>query len=119
MSSQATHYRIVRRHPTARGNFLHVTQRPVMVAVLCDEARFLRSGGVIEHGGALFIEDEMHDWAWSDGRLRYHGSARDDEHCDLLLIFETNPSPINFDPMTGQPIGVRCLGQQDSINERI
>lgn len=44
----------------------------------------------LSHHRTAFLEDEMHDWHWTDGKLFYHG-AGGDGRCHVVLLFEDEP----------------------------
>lgn len=41
----------------------------------------------LQHGINAFLEDEVHDWKWADGWLRYFGRGHD-QACWLILEYE-------------------------------
>jgi hypothetical protein len=59
---------------------------PKMVATVINEALFEQTGNSIHHGKTVLLEDQMHDWSWSNGQLRYF--ARNSGLVDVLVAFE-------------------------------
>ncbi len=104
----ATEFRILRGVPTARGTSIALERKPLRMATLLDLDAFTASGASLQHGVTVYFEDEMHDWAWRDGRLRYfprvHGEALD----AVAVYAEEDRKPVsvvlNFCPECGQPV---------------
>jgi hypothetical protein len=89
---RAAEYEILRGvSPTSRKPCaVQPSQRPIRVAFVVDEARFIESGGLYEHHKSIFLEDKMHDWhVSSEGQFYYYGHAMGvDESGDILVVFK-------------------------------
>lgn len=91
MPNFATRYEILRSvSPTSlKPCVVQPTQKPVRVAYLINEKKFVESGGLIAHHDTLFLEDAMHDWFWRDGVFYYFGHAMGfNDVGDIVAIFE-------------------------------
>lgn len=96
----ATDYEIFRSVPSSCHAVAALLPRhPLLVATLINEARFRERDGALIHGDTVLIEDEMHDWAWSKGKL--HFFARAGDVSDILVIFATAERV--FCPFCGKP----------------
>lgn len=88
----ATKYQILRGvSPTSGAPCIaQPTAKPVRVAYLLNEEKFVATGGLIKHQDTVFLEDSMHDWHWTDGKFYYYGHAMGLEDVgDIVAIFET------------------------------
>lgn len=88
----ATRYEILRgvastgRQPCA----VQPKEKPVRVALLLDEKKFLETGGLLKHHSTVFLDDAMHDWDWRRGLFFYHSHALGVEDVgDVLVVYET------------------------------
>jgi hypothetical protein len=91
MTIQALRYEILRGvSPTSRKPCIaQPSGKPIRVAFLMDESRFLRSDGLMEHHKSVFLEDYVHDWDYRDGAFYYYGRAMDlEDVCDIVVVFE-------------------------------
>ncbi len=73
------------------GQKFRCPRRPMLVATLFDESRFLFSRGRILHGNTLFIEPEHDEWSWDDGILARHGVYGN--VADLVLVWAISEEP--------------------------
>ncbi len=73
------------------------SSKPIRVAYLIDEDRFIASGGVLDHHQTVFLEDSMHAWLWKDGTFYYYGHAMSIyESGDIVVVFaEENVAKIS------------------------
>jgi hypothetical protein len=84
----ATDYEILRGvRSGARGPGVSVRGEPAMVATLLDEKKFLAKNGAVIQWETVFLEDQMHDWSYREGRLRFYG--RLEAVVDLLVVYAT------------------------------
>lgn len=81
----ATRYTIMRGLKTSCTIIHDVAEKPLRVVTLRNEAEFVSSGGHMTHHGTVFFEDEVHDWAWSNGQFRYF--ARQNDGADVVLVY--------------------------------
>jgi hypothetical protein len=60
-------------------------EKPLQVWTIIDEALLEKAG--LFHLVSAFLEDQWHDWSWSDGALRFysHSGRRGDVH-DLVIV---------------------------------
>lgn len=80
-------YEILRQVPNETAARTPVAERPEQVWTLLDEPGFEKIGLV--HWRTGFIEDQMHDWDWRDGHLRFYAHSSDrGELVDLVLVYE-------------------------------
>lgn len=107
---------IILRDIPADGNVRHRLERkPVRVATMLDESKFMELGNHLRHNDTVFLEDRMHDWDYSPvnreepnglGDFRYY--TRVAMRADVLVVFELTKTPpesaIKFDPKTGEPV---------------
>ena len=107
---------IILRDIPADGNVCHRLERkPVRVATMLDEAKFVEQGNHLRHNDTVFLEDRMHDWNYypvnreepnGPGDFRYY--TRIAMRADVLVVFELTKAPpesaIKFDPQTGKPV---------------
>lgn len=82
-------------------------RKPVMVCTLINEDEFCLDQRLV-HLRTVLFEDQMHDWAWREGQLRYF--SRSVEVADIVVVYacEEVAPPCNFDPMTGAPLVKAC-----------
>lgn len=65
------------------------SEKPLRVAMLLDEAEFVRSGGLLSHHANVFLDERLHDWEWRQGKLYYYGhGAGVGETCDIVVVLE-------------------------------
>jgi hypothetical protein len=69
---------------TARQRWHDVPEEPKQLWLLTFGRHTLPLQLAHRHTG--FLEDRMHDWNWSDGKLRYHGSGT--PPCWVVLVYE-------------------------------
>lgn len=93
----ATEFQVLRGVTSCAKTTHAVERKPERVVMLLDEDRFQKMGCGLIHHRTVFFEDEMHDWAWAEGQLRYFG--RSNGAVDLLLIYQTGT--IRFCPNCG------------------
>jgi hypothetical protein len=66
-----------------------VARKPIRVATLIDEQKFIESGNEWIHNKTLFLEDKVHDWDWIDGVLQYYSHAVGvGEYADVVVSYE-------------------------------
>ena len=65
---------------------LALERKPLKVATLLDEEQFNRNGHGLLHNHTVFLEDQMHDWAWENGRFRYFSRVAGE--ADVLIVYE-------------------------------
>lgn len=65
---------------------LALERKPLKVATLLDEEQFNRNGNGLLHNRTVFLEDQMHDWVWENGRFRYF--SRVAGVADVLIVYE-------------------------------
>lgn len=111
MPKFATKYEILRNvSPTSRTPCkVQPSAKPVRVAFLLHEQKFVESGGLIAHHDTLFLEDRSHDWDWRNGVFYYYGHAMGvDEVGDIVVILaeEDRAAVAKFDSATGKPLQV-------------
>jgi hypothetical protein len=81
----ATKYEILRG--LTPGNATHnLPRKPVRVATIINEQKFLNTGGAMIHLDTVFFEDYVHDWIWQSGLFRYY--TRVAEKADVLIVYE-------------------------------
>lgn len=80
-----------------------LARKPLRVALLLNEDMFTATHLLI-HRVTVYLEDEMHDWSWSDGMFRYCSTLTDKG--DLVIVYanEDASSKACFDPFTGKPL---------------
>jgi len=84
----ATDYEILRNvKADGRSIGTPVRGKPVRVATLINEEKFLETGAALIHHQTVFFEDKMHDWDYLNGRLRYY--TRVAEEADVVVVYET------------------------------
>lgn len=78
---------LILRGIQANGRVSHPLERkPVRVATLLDEELFNCNGHSLQHNRTVFLEDQMHDWSWENGRFRYFTRVTD--VADVLIVYE-------------------------------
>ncbi len=78
---------LILRGIKADGRVSHALERkPLKVATLLDEEQFNRNGHGLLHNRTVFLEDQMHDWAWENGRFRYFSRVAGE--ADVLIVYE-------------------------------
>lgn len=77
MAKFATKYEVLRGvSPTSRKPCnSQPSAKPVRVAFILNEKKFVETGGLIAHHDTVFLEDSSHDWAWRNGQFYYYGHA--------------------------------------------
>lgn len=107
---------IILRDIPADGKVRHRLERkPVRVATMLNEAKFVEQGNNLVHNSTVFLEDRVHDWDYNPvnrdepngpGDFRYY--TRVALRSDVLIVFELTKTPpasaIKFDPETGKPV---------------
>ncbi|MDP2780480.1 hypothetical protein [Devosia sp.] len=76
---------------------LALERKPIKVATLLDEEQFNHNGHGLLHNRTVFLEDQMHDWAWENGRFRYF--SRVAGVADVLIVYEVGD--VFFCPQCG------------------
>lgn len=109
MPKFATQYEILRGVSATSRTPCRVqpSAKPLRVAFLLNEKRFVDSGGLISHHETLFLEDSFHDWDWRNGVFYYYGHAMGVEDVgDIVAILteEDRAADAKFDPATGQQL---------------
>lgn len=92
----ATKYEILRGvSPTSRKPCsAQPSAKPVRVAFLLNEKKFVESGGLVKHHDTLFLEDSSHDWDWRQGVFFYYGHAMGAEDVgDIVAILSQEELP--------------------------
>lgn len=87
----AKRYEILRGiSPTSRLPALQQpSEKPIRIAFMLDEEKFIRLNGMMHHHHTVFLEDSMHDWMWRNGKFYYFGHAMGIEDVgDILVVFE-------------------------------
>lgn len=87
----ATRYEILRGvSPTGRTPCTaQPSEKPIRIAFILNEKKFVETGGEIKHHDTLFLEDRIHDWDWRNGKLYYYGRALGlEETGDIVAIHE-------------------------------
>jgi hypothetical protein len=69
---RATDYDIIRNAPSDPRIRIPCARKPIAVMTLMNESRFTELNGGLLHGDSVLIEDEVHDWNWDNGNLRYY-----------------------------------------------
>lgn len=116
MPKFATQYEILRGVSPTSGKPCSVqpSAKPVRVAFLLNEKKFVESGGLIKHHDTLFLEDSSHDWDWRNGMFFYYGHAMGIENVgDIVAISaeEDREATLKFDPLTPDtPDQVKATG---------
>lgn len=96
---------LILRGIKADGRVSHALERkPLKVATLLDEEQFNRNGNGLLHNRTVFLEDQMHDWAWENGRFRYF--SRFAGEADVLVVYELGD--VYFCPL--------CGGKKESLD---
>jgi len=81
----ATDFAILRDVPANCRARIPLERQPLRLVTLIDEAAFKAYGNAIIHRVTGYIEDQMHDWSWHKGVLRYY--TRITEKSDLLIVY--------------------------------
>lgn len=100
MALIAVEYEILRDVKCSCLEKMVLARRPVRVATMINEQKFVDSGGAMNHLDTVFFEDKMHDWSWENGEFRFY--SRVDTRCDVLVVYTLEER--RFDPMTGKPL---------------
>ena len=113
MPKFATKYEILRGvSPTSRAPCkVQPSGKPIRVAFLLNEQKFVESGGLIAHHDTLFLEDSGHDFDWRSGVFYYYGHAMGiDEIGDIVVVLaeEDREATARFDPETGKPLPTKA-----------
>lgn len=87
---RALRYEILRGVEANGRKQIDMPDRPVRVATLLDEARFLENHELI-HNSTVFIEERHHDWLYQDGKFSYY--SRVAKVADVLVVYELAPEP--------------------------
>lgn len=99
---------LILRGIKADGRVSHALERkPLKVATLLDEEQFNRNGHGLLHNRTVFLEDQMHDWAWENGRFRYFSRVAGE--ADVLIVYEV--TDVFFCPQCGgkkESLGAQC-----------
>jgi hypothetical protein len=75
------------RQVTSNGTHrIPMQSKPVRVGTLIDESAFLNTGGGLTHNKSVFLEEQFHDWMWSDGYFTYY--SRVAEIADVVIAYE-------------------------------
>ncbi|WP_157643861.1 hypothetical protein [Burkholderia ubonensis] len=99
----ATDYEILRAVPAdGRSRGIPVARRPVRVATLLNEARFIDAGAALIHHDTVFLEDRIHDWDYRDGHFRYY--TRVAQVADVVLVFAERKIAGFFCPDCGKRV---------------
>ncbi|HBP1602276.1 TPA: hypothetical protein L5U90_003379 [Pseudomonas aeruginosa] len=78
---------LILRGIKADGRVSHALERkPLKVATLINEELFNSNGHGLLHNRTVFLEDQLHDWAWENGRFRYY--SRVAGVADVLIVYE-------------------------------
>ena len=103
-ATRITEFEILRGVIPGPRSRVKLERKPLMVATLLDGEAF-EAERLLVHGRTLFLHDQMHDYAWSDGELRYYPHQGGAE--DVLVIFATEEVKVapRFDHMTGKALG--------------
>ena len=64
-------------------------RKPVRVATLLDERKFLEKGGALIHLETVFLEDRIHDWDHFKGAFSYY--TRIATRADVVVVYELAP----------------------------
>lgn len=82
---KVTRFEILRDVEATGRKALPLPERPVRVATIIDESHFLETK-IMKHNMNVFLEDRVHDWDWSEGKLWYY--TRVAERADVLIVYE-------------------------------
>lgn len=85
------------------GSTVALAREPIRVATLIHEADFMKEHLLVHHK-TVFLEDRMHDWDWSNGKLRYYSRVAGLASVLVVYAEESVEMPAKFDPMTGAPL---------------
>lgn len=84
----ATEYLVLRGLVSSSQVRVPLERKPLRVATLLDEAKFLASGCQMKHFHTVFLEDQTHDWNWQDGMFRYYSRCGGPEDkLDVLIVY--------------------------------
>lgn len=106
---KALRYEILRNVICGGKNSVPLAEKPVRLATLLNEEGFLKDQLMV-HCKNCFLEDQVHDWDWSNGKLRYYTRVVELGHpADIIVAYEVDsnyspPMALNYDPMTGRPL---------------
>lgn len=101
---KALRYEILRNIKASGTIKIPLTERPVRVATMLDEARF-NEDQLLIHNTTVFLEDALHDWNWKDGQFRYYTHVA--ERADVLIVYEMDSKytpPAKFCAESGKPL---------------
>lgn len=100
---RATRFVILRDVEANGLKSISLDEKPRRVATLINEKLF-NENHALTHNGTVFLEDQMHDWNWKDGKFRYY--TRVAKIADVIIVYEEeNFTPeAKFDPMTGEKL---------------
>lgn len=103
----ATDYEILRNvKADGRSLGIPVDRKPIRVATLLNESRFMETGAALIHHDTVFLEDRNHDWDYRSGRFRYF--TRIAKVADVVLIFAETEIPGFYCEQCGKRIHPVC-----------
>ena len=106
----ATDFVILRDVPANGKARIPLARHPLRLVTLIDEAAFTAYGNAVIHRVTGYIEDQMHDWSWNNGILRYY--TRIAEKSNLLIIYaETEDERTRFCIHCGVDVQIGCEHQ--------
>ena len=57
----------------ARQQWVNCSNKPTKLALITGSVDPVEFPVTFERGRGVFLEDNIHDWNWKNGKLRYHG----------------------------------------------
>lgn len=96
--SKATRFVILRGVQV--NGYVDLAERPARVCTLINETAF-NEDHLLVHNRTVFFEDHLHDWRWTNGRLKYY--SRVATVADVVAVYEETEAQARpkFDPTTG------------------
>jgi len=82
---KSTDFEILRSVEANGRKKIPLTRKPVRLATLINEEKFIKTGGEFIHCETVFLEDKYHDWDWNDGFLTYY--SRIAEIADIVVSY--------------------------------
>lgn len=83
---KALNWEILRGIESNGRKYISLAKKPIRVATVIDEQKFLGSDCKMIHNINVFLEDRFHDWDWVCGKFTYY--SRVAEKADVLVVYE-------------------------------